>query len=124
MTEQSIRGYRIYGDVKPEKHQSTDYLRMGHEAARAHRELREAVIEDGAPCQADPDAWTPDELPTDREAAIMCATCPFVKMLEGRKAEGVRMKCRRFADAPENHAYGVLDGRVFGRSLERALRDD
>lgn len=106
--EDSIRGYRIVGDPpKPDKRFNYDYLRP---KTSMYAELNKAAVDEGAKCLND-DRFISDELPTDREAQMMCAGCPLIDF------------CRQTAEV-EHHPWGVMGGKVWGRALKEAMGDD
>lgn len=107
---ESIRGYRITYEKKPQRELSMDYLMQSHEAAEAQRKLWLAAAEEGAPCVTNPEPYIGDDLPTDREAAKLCATCPVFDL------------CRDFAEKA-HPAWGVHAGKVYGRKLDAAMKE-
>lgn len=89
---------------------SFEYLHQTPKAAKLLSILRNEVAKTETPCSVDPDKWTNDELPTDREAQLMCAPCPLREM------------CLEYAQ--EAHAsWGVWGGTVRGRKLKEAMED-
>lgn len=106
---ETIRGYKITYEKKAPRELSMDYLMQTHEAAALQTQLREAIAENGSPCQTDPERWQPDELPTDKEAQRMCATCPLATF----------QICDAFRKA-SSQTYGVYAGKVEGRKLQEA----
>lgn len=104
-----IPGYRPQGDRPKQRSLSMDYLQQTSKASNLLAELWRRAPEEGAPCVGKAE-WTADELPTDKEAQIMCAPCP------------VRDLCGEYAK--EAHpAWGVLGGKVYGRNLAAAMRE-
>lgn len=109
----SIRGSRVLGDPpKPPRELRMDYLHQSAESSELHKELWSIAPLEGAPCVGETEKWTGDELPTDREAQLMCAQCPLK----------VRKVCSAYAKAT-HPAWGVYDGKVFGRKLEELMKD-
>lgn len=115
---QSIRGYRTVGDPpKPSRELAMGYLHQTHAETALHTPLSRAATDEGANCLGRMDTWAVgseeggDELPTDREAQIMCAGCPILK------------QCAEYAEM-KHPAYGVWGGKVYGRRLAEAMRDD
>lgn len=106
----SIRGYRTVGDPpKPSRELSMGYLQQTPRASKLLKQLWTEAPVQGAPCVGRSDQWTSDDLPTDREAQLMCSTCDILEL------------CRSYAD--EAHpAWGVLGGRVYGRNLDEQMR--
>lgn len=90
-----------------------EYLQQDRNAANLLRELWETAPKEGAPCVGNEEQFAGEDLPTDKEAALMCATCPAK----------TRKVCSDYTKAA-HPAWGVFDGRVFGRKLEEAMRDD
>lgn len=88
-----------------------DYLQQSPKAAKLLRELWDRAPKEGANCVGAPEKWTSDELPTDREAALACASCPLLDL------------CREYAETA-HPAWGVWGGKVYGRNLEAAMKDD
>lgn len=85
-----------------------DYLQQTSRAAKLLSVLWSAPEKN---CTTDPDKWTSDELPTDREAQLMCSGCPLL------------VHCQEYAD--EAHpAWGVFGGRVYGRRLAEAMKEE
>lgn len=111
MADDSIRGYRIIGDRPKERQLSMDYLKQSHTAAKLLTVLRTEAVKQGANCLGNPEKWTGEELPTDREAQIMCASCPLVSL------------CNQYAETA-HVAHGVWGGQVYGRRLAEAMKDD
>jgi hypothetical protein len=111
MTETTIRGYRVLGEQKPDKQYSYDSLMLSAEASRALKDLwREAAIK-GANCLNREEEFRGDTLPSDRDAALMCAGCPVFDLCE---------KYRKLA----HPGWGVYAGHVQGRALEEIERKE
>lgn len=84
-----------------------DYLQQSPKASRLLVELWQRVSEENAPCVGKAE-WTADELPTDREAQVLCAPCPLLAL------------CGEYAR--EAHvSFGVWGGTVRGRNLLAAM---
>ena len=111
MAEDTVKGYRILGDRPKDRTLSMDYLQQSAKAAKLLRELWDRAPKEGANCVGNPEKWTSDELPTDREAALACASCPLLDL------------CREYAETA-HPAWGVWGGKVYGRNLEAAMKDD
>ena len=108
----SIAGYRINQESpKPERTLSIEYLKQSPEASKANMELWKAAAREGANCYKDPNWFTSDDLPTDREAQLACSSCPVFDL------------CDNYANVAKNR-YGVLAGRVYGRRLQEELKDE
>lgn len=109
---QSIRGYRTVGDPpKPPRELSLGYLQQAPRASKLLKELWDRAPLEGAPCVGNAEKWTSDDLPTDREAQILCSSCPLAKL------------CAEYRD--ESHvAWGVWAGEVRGRKLKEAMQDE
>ena len=109
---QSIRGYRTVGDPpKPPRELSLGYLQQAPRASKLLKELWDRAPLEGAPCVGNAEKWTSDDLPTDREAQLMCSGCVMLEL------------CKKYAD--ESHvAYGVWGGEVHGRNLQKAINDE
>lgn len=115
---QSIPGYRINQESpKPERTLSIEYLKQSPEASRLNIELWRAAMtldDDGNPqgkCYGKQAEYSSDDLPTDRQAQIMCGDCKVFEL------------CRKYAEV-ERPAWGVYAGRVYGRKLQESMRDD
>lgn len=92
-----------------------DYLHQSGPEAALHTPLTLAMT-GVEPCSGDPDRFAVgseenDTLPTDRDAALMCAPCPLLKM------------CGEYAEK-KHMAWGVWGGKVYGRKLEEAMKDE
>ena len=111
MADEIIRGYRPLGDRPKSKAPSTDHLHPTSEAAKLLKDLRTEAARIGTPCMEDPDKWIPDDLPTDREAQMMCAACPLLNLCEAYRSTG-------------HPAWGVWAGKVQGRALAEAMKED
>lgn len=107
-----IKGYRTVGDPpKPSRELSMGYLQQSSRASKLLKELWDRAPIEGAPCVGNADKWTSDDLPSDREAQLMCSPCPLASL------------CAEYRD--EAHpAIGVWSGVVKGRNLLEAMRDD
>lgn len=106
----SIRGYRPGTEGKPSKVYSVEYLKLKPESARKKAALDSAIAEKGANCLEAPEFFTGDDLPTDRRAQLACAGCPVYDL------------CDAYAKAA-HPAWGVLAGRVYGRTLAEKMKD-
>lgn len=107
-----VRGYRIQGDPpKPDKQISTQYLLQKPEAAQALTILRAGVRDKGANCVGKEEFFSGDALPSDRDAALACASCP------------VKDLCADYAEKA-HVAYGVFAGKVYGRGLMEDLEKE
>lgn len=111
MAEEHIRGYRILGDRPKDRSLSMEYLQQSPKAAKLLKELWDRAPKEGANCVGEPEKWTSEDLPTDREAQMMCAGCPMLQL------------CREYTDAA-HPAWGVWAGTVKGRKLKEAMEDD
>lgn len=114
----SIRGYRTLGDPpKPSRTLATGYIHQTHAESALHSPLSKAATDEGANCLGKMDQWAVgseeggDSLPTDREAQLMCAGCPVLE------------RCAAYAEV-KHPAYGVWGGKVYGRNLAEAMRDE
>ena len=106
---QSFRGYRPLADRPKEKGGSLEYLRLP--SAEARKLLDELWKSPDRNCEGREDEFSGDELPTDAEAQLMCAGCPLMQT------------CSEYRD--EAHpSWGVWGGKVQGRKLEEAMRDE
>jgi hypothetical protein len=110
LAEDTVKGYRILGDRPKDRTLSMDYLQQSPKASKLLRELWDRAPKEGANCVGKPEKWTSDELPTDREAQIMCAGCPLAQL------------CSDYAEAA-HPAWGVYAGRVYGRKLDEAMKE-
>lgn len=111
MADESIRGYRIIGDRPKDRSLSYDYLKQSHPAATALTELKQGINKNGANCVGKWEQWDGDEMPSDREAQIMCASCPVFDL------------CEKYAELA-HPAWTILAGKVYGRNLKAAMGDD
>lgn len=104
-----IPGSRPRADRPRERQLSMDYLQQSSKSSNLLAELWRRAPQEGAPCVGRAE-WTADELPTDREAQILCAPCPLISL------------CGEYAR--EAHvAWGVWAGRVYGRNLQAAMEE-
>ena len=89
------------------------HLTLSPEATRAQAELYEQVAEnaDDVPCVRNPEPFVSDDLPTDRQAQMMCASCDVFEA------------CRQYAETARV-SWGVHAGRVHGRALAEAMKED
>lgn len=108
--EPSIRGYRIIGDRPKDRSLSYDYLKQSHTAAKLLTVLRSEAVKQGANCLGNPEKWTGEELPTDREAQLACASCPVIQ------------QCEQYREAA-HPAWGNWAGVVKGRNLQKAMQE-
>lgn len=108
MAEDTVKGYRILGDRPKSRELSYDYLQQSAKASKLLRELWDRAPKEGANCVGKPEEWTSDELPTDREAALACASCPLLDL------------CREYAETA-HPAWGQWGGKVYGRNLKAAM---
>jgi hypothetical protein len=116
-----IRGYRIVPEQKNERVLSTNYLMQDARAAKLDQELwRKAPgvmnpetgnIENAANCLNREDEFSGETLMSDTEAALECATCPLFDL------------CSEYGNVARP-AWGTFGGRVFGRALEEAMKED
>lgn len=90
MADEVIKGYRIVGDRPKDRQLSYTYMQQDGKSAKLLTILRTEAVRQGANCLGKPDKWTGDELPTDREAQMMCATCPLVQICS-QYAEGAHV---------------------------------
>lgn len=111
MADESIRGYKIVGDRPKERSLSMEYLKQSHTAVNAHTELKQAINKKGANCVGKWEIWDGDDMPTDREAQMLCASCPVFDL------------CKQYAEA-SHPAWTILAGKVYGRKLKEAMEDE
>lgn len=111
MADETIRGYRPIGDRPRDRQLSYSYMQQDSRSAKLLAELRTAAVQEGSNCLGKPEQWTGDDLPTDREAQLMCASCRVFAL------------CNEYAENA-HVAHGVWGGRVYGRRLAEAMRDD
>lgn len=114
---QSIRGYRTVGDPpKPPRELSMGYLHQSHAESALHTPLSRAATDEGANCLGRMDEWAVgseeggDTLPTDRQAQLLCSSCPILQ------------QCAEYAEV-KHPSWGVWGGRVYGRRLEEAMKE-
>lgn len=88
-----------------------DYLKQSHSAATALTELKQEINKKGANCVGKWKEWDGDEMPSDRVAQIMCASCPVFEL------------CAKYAEVA-HPAWTILAGKVYGRNLKKAMEDD
>lgn len=112
---ESVRGYRPGTEGGAVRMYDIRHLTLSPEATRAQAELYEQVAEnaDNVPCVRNPGPFVSDDLPTDRQAQMMCASCPLA----------VFKACKTFADL-SRPAHGVHAGKVHGRALAEAMKED
>lgn len=108
MADEVIKGYRIVGDRPKDRQLSYTYMQQDGKSAKLLTILRTEAVKQGANCVGKPEQWTGDELPTDREAQMMCAGC------------GVAKQCAEYRDAA-HPAWGVWSSEVRGRKLQTAM---
>lgn len=110
-----ISGYRPGTEGTPTKVYDIRHLLLSPEATKAQSNLYQAVWDHGdeVPCVQNPEPYTSDDLPTDREAQMMCGSCPVA----------VKTKCAIFAEIARP-AHGVFAGQVHGRALAEAMKDE
>lgn len=108
MSDSTIPGYRPRGDRPRERQLSMGYLQQSAESARLLQELWDTP---GKNCEGREEQFSGDELPSDREAAIMCSGCPALQL------------CEQYRQTA-HPAYGVWAGRVQGRALDELIRED
>lgn len=111
MADEVIKGYRVVGERPKDRQLSYTYMQQDGKSAKLLTILRTEAAKQGANCVGKPEKWTGDELPTDRQAQLMCATCPLVQM------------CSQYAEGA-HVAHGVWGGKVYGRRLAEAMRED
>lgn len=111
MADEVIKGYRVVGERPKDRSLSYEYLKQDGKSAKLLAVLRTAAVREGANCLGKAEKWTGDELPSDREAQLMCATCPLVQM------------CSQYAEGA-HVAHGVWGGKVYGRRLAEAMKDE
>lgn len=111
MADETIRGYRPIGDRPRDRQLSYSYMQQDSRSAKLLAELRTAAVQEGSNCLGKPEQWTGDDLPTDREAQLMCASCPVFAL------------CSEYAETA-HVAHGVWGGQVYGRRLAEAMKDD
>lgn len=111
MADEVIKGYRVVGERPKDRSLSYEYLKQDGKSAKLLTVLRTAAVREGATCLGKAEKWTSEELPTDRQAALMCATCPVFDL------------CKEYTDAA-HPAWGVWAGQVKGRKLKEAMEDD
>lgn len=112
MADEVIKGYRVIGERPKDRSLSYEYLKQDGKSAKLLTVLRTAAVREGANCLGKAEKWTSEELPTDREAQMMCATCPLV----GKE-------CQDYTNAA-HPSWGVWNGEVKGRKLKEAMEDD
>lgn len=96
---------------KPPRELSLGYLQQSSKASKLLKELWAEAPLHNAPCVGNAEKWTSDDLPSDREAQLMCGSCDLLKL------------CSEYRD--EAHpAIGVWGGVVRGRNLLAAMKDD
>lgn len=110
MADDAVRGYRILGDRPKERQLSMEYIKQSHSAAKLNAQLREAAVKEGANCLNKWEIWDGDEMPSDREAQILCASCPVFDL------------CQQYAEVA-HPAWTILAGKVYGRNLKAAMAE-
>lgn len=106
-SDETIKGYRPQADRPKQRSLSFDYLQQSSKSARLLAELWRRAPEENAPCVGKAE-WTADELPTDRQAQLMCAPCPLLVL------------CEEYRQAA-HPSWGVWSGKVQGRNLRDAM---
>ena len=107
----NIRGYRVLGEAPKVRELSTGYLQQSRDSSVLLKELWDRAPKEGANCVGREDEFSGDDLPTDREAQLLCSGCPLLSL------------CREYAESA-HPAWGLFGGRVYGRNLEEAMKDD
>lgn len=110
MADETIRGYRVVGDRPRDRSLSYTYLQQDGKSAKLLTILRTEAVKKGSNCLGKPEQWTSDELPSDKDAQLMCASCPLIAL------------CNDYAETA-HVAHGVWGGKVYGRRLAEAMRD-
>lgn len=110
----SVRGYRLTYEKKEDRQLSYGYMLQDARSSKLNQDLWRAAANPGdpAPCVGREDEFSGDTLPSDREAALMCAQCPLATF----------RLCGEWAEA-SHLAFGVAGGKVFGRKLEEILNE-
>lgn len=111
LADEVIKGYRIVGDRPKDRQLSYTYMQQDGKSAKLNTELRAAAVREGANCLNKWDVWDGDDMPTDREAQMLCASCPVFDL------------CKQYAEA-SHPAWTILAGKVYGRKLKEAMEDD
>lgn len=109
--EQTVRGYRVLGERKPEKQYNTDSLMLKPEASHALIALHVATGKKGANCLNREDEFRGDTLMTDGEAQLACAGCPSMPECDIFRRLG-------------HPGWGTWAGVVQGRALEEIERKE
>jgi hypothetical protein len=109
--EQTVRGYRVLGERKPEKQYSYDNLMLKAEASHALIALTAKVAEVGANCLNREEEFRGDALMTDGEAQLACAGCPAFTECDIFRRLG-------------HPAWGTWAATVQGRALEEIEREE
>lgn len=108
MTDEYIRGYRPRADRPKTRELVMEYLQQTPRAAKLLKVLWETPNKN---CEGKTEEFSGEDLPTDREAQLMCAGCDALAT------------CGIYRD--EAHpAWGVWSGTVKGRRLQEAMGDD
>lgn len=108
MADETIRGYRPQAERPRERQLSMDYIQQTPRAAKL---LKVLWSTEGKNCEGRTEEFSGEDLPTDREAQLMCAGCPALET------------CGLYRD--EAHpAWSVWAGTVKGRRLQEAMGDD
>lgn len=110
MADETIRGYRVVGDRPRDRSLSYTYLQQDGKSAKLLTVLRTEAVKKGSNCLGKPEQWTSDELPSDKDAQLMCASCPVFDL------------CKQYKEAA-HPAWGVWAGEVKGRKLKEAMED-
>lgn len=110
-SDTSIRGYRIREVRKPDRELSYTYLQLSHDGAQAQTNLRESVAKNGANCVDKEEQFSGDELPSARDASLMCASCPSFNACEIYARLG-------------RPAWGVHHGQVYGKGIMETVEEE
>lgn len=111
MADETIRGYRVVGDRPRDRSLSYTYLQQDGKSAKLLTVLRTEAVKKGSNCLGKPEQWTSDELPSDKDAQLMCASCPLMGN-----------ECEDYVRAA-HPSWGVWNGEVKGRKLKEAMED-
>lgn len=107
---QGVRGYRVLGDRPKDRQLSLGYLQQDGRSAKLLAELRTRAVTEGANCVGRAEEFSGEELPSDREAQLMCSSCPLYSL------------CEQYRETA-HPAWGVWGGHVKGRKLKEMMDD-
>lgn len=112
-----IRGFRIQHERKEDRQLSVGYLHQKPEAVKAREKLVAQVTEatlaneqgngPAVPCVSDPEGFSGDNLISERDAQLLCHSCPAfqacdVYRIVSRSPHGILAGQRKVMEIPDD----------------------